>query len=97
MMVEAGKGGCTMSLMSKKKRPTDGTPEGEGKKRYPSRENVRYIAVPLKYHEALERYAREHSNEDEKKSVSWAARVMLRLGLTGKGLWPLPPEEKEQP
>jgi hypothetical protein len=78
-----------MGLMSKKKPPEE-PPEGGGKKRYPSRENVRYVAVPLALHRALELYAEKHSNEDEKKSVSWAARVMIRRGLVGEGLWPLP-------
>ena len=78
-----------MSSMAKRK-----TADGGGeKKRYPSRENTRYVAIPKALYEALEQYAKARSDEDERKSVSWAARVLIRRGLTDEKMWP-PPEGK---
>lgn len=78
--------------MSKKKPPADEQPPDKkgGKKQYPSRANTKYLAVPKRYYEALEKYAAEHSDEDDEKSVSWAARVAIRAFLTEAGLWPPP-------
>ncbi len=70
--------------MAKKKLTGDAgeTPKGEQetpKKVYPSRANAKYVSVPKHYHAALAEYARQHSTPDEKKSVSWACRVAVRL------------------
>jgi hypothetical protein len=67
---------------------TSGQPPEGGKKRHPSREHIRYVALPLELHQALERYAESRSDEDDKKSVSWAARVAVRRSLTDQGFWP---------
>lgn len=83
-----------MGAMAKRKSNSGGEGKGEGKKRYPSRENTRYLAVPRAIYEALERYARSRSDEDEAKSVSWAGRVAIRKFLTAEGFWPPPPEAK---
>lgn len=57
---------------------------------YPSRAKIRYVGIPKEIHEALERYAQSRSDEDEEKSVSWAARHAIRKFLTGEGFWPPP-------
>lgn len=77
-----------MKGMAKKKQPNEDT----GKPRYPSRENVKYVAIPKALHEALERYAESRSDEDDKKSTSWAGRVAIRKFLTEEGFWPPPAE-----
>ena len=82
-----------MARMAKRKKPTDGNGE-EPKKRYPSREKTRYVALPLELYEALEGYAAKRSDEDDTRSVSWAARVAIRRFLVGEGLWP-PPHGKK--
>lgn len=74
-----------------KKRPTGS--DQPGKKRYPSRENTKYVAIPLELHEALQAYADSRSDEDDKKSVTWAARVAIRKFLTDIGLWPPKPTD----
>lgn len=76
-----------MKFMGKEKKP-----EGQEPKRYPSRENVKYLAVPAELYEALARFAKSKSDEDDKKSVSWAGRVALRKFLTQEGFWPPPAE-----
>lgn len=63
-------------------------PEPADPKRYPSREKTRYVAVPAQIHEALKEYARKHSDQDDEKSISWAARRLLREALERAGLWP---------
>jgi hypothetical protein len=83
------------AMAKRKKKPDDAVPEpidpGAGKKRYPSREKTRYVALPLDLYEVLEKYAKSRSDEDDQKSVSWAARVAVRRFLTGEGLWPPAP------
>jgi hypothetical protein len=82
-----------MPVMAKRKKPTEPEPTPpleppEEKRRPPSRENLRYVAIPLQLHQALEQYAKDHSNEDETKSISWAARVAIRKFLVAEGRWP---------
>lgn len=61
---------------------------GGKKKRYPSRENTRYLGVRLDIYEALQRYASDQSDDVETRSASWAARLALVQFLTEKGYWP---------
>jgi hypothetical protein len=84
-----------MSSMAKKKTPSQQPPSEEApdegaSKRYPSRDKVRYVALPLNLHTVLEQYARDHSDEDDEKSISWAARVLLKKALTTEKRWPPP-------
>lgn len=58
--------------------------------RYPSRKKTRYLAVPVHLYQAVEAYAKEHSRQDDEKSISWAARQLLRKALTDLGK-PIPP------
>ena len=60
------------------------------KKRYPSREKLRYVAIPVELHEALQRFAASRSDADDEKSVSWAARVAIRRFAVAEGLIPPP-------
>jgi hypothetical protein len=60
-------------------------------KRYPSRDKIRYVGIPVELHEALEQYAQSRSDEDDVKSISWAARVCIRRFLTDEGFWPKKP------
>ena len=79
-----------MVRMAKRKGKAGEGESGEGtpRKRYPSREKTRYVALPLDLYAVLEQFARSRSDEDDQKSVSWAARVAVRRFLTGEGLWP---------
>jgi hypothetical protein len=82
-----------MSAVAKKKKPAESDPNppgGPGKRRYPSREKVKYIAIPAEMHAALEKYALSRSDEDDQKSINWAGRVAIRRFLTQEGLWPPP-------
>jgi hypothetical protein len=88
--------------MAKKKKPDavnpppDPVPEQPMKKRPPSREKLRYVALPLDLHQFLKDYADSKSNEDDKRSVNWAARVAIRRFrriLEEAGEWP--PDEAE--
>src|SRR5947208_1284074 len=78
------------ALMAKRKKNDDASqeppmpPAGE-KKKPPSREKIRYLAIPLELHELLKRYADEHSDEDSRKSINWAARVAIRRFLQSEG------------
>ncbi len=63
-------------------------PEPEPSKRPPSREKLRYVAIPIEMHAGLIEYARQHSDEDEDKSISWAARRAVREFLLRNKLWP---------
>jgi hypothetical protein len=86
-----------MATMAKK----GGKPAGEGPKesdpaggkRPPSREKLRYVALPLDLHAALVEYAADHSDEDDDKSISWAARVLLKKALTAEDRWPRKPKK----
>jgi hypothetical protein len=81
------------TVAKKKPKPEPPTPpETEPPKRYPSRENVRYLGLPADLYAALERYARSKSDEDDSKSVSWAGRRAVRKFLVDEGFWPPPPE-----
>lgn len=74
-----------------RKKKSDDAPNTENqvsKRTYPSRAKTRYIAVPEELHDALAAFAESRSDEDEKKSISWAARVALRKFLTSEGFWP---------
>jgi len=72
-----------MPVMSKRKSG------GEPGKRYPSRDRIKYVGIPVEMYAVLEEFARRDGNDP--RSVSWAARLMLREILTAKGLWPPPP------
>ncbi len=79
MPVNATQGETRMGLMAKKKNPPEPTPDPpEPSKRYPSRDNLRYVALPLDLYNYLVQYAAEHGSEDDTKSISWAARVAVR-------------------
>ena len=90
-----------MDLMTKKKTPATPPPPpapplddevpDEDPKVYPSRKNTRYLAIPLSLHKIIEQYAKDHSKRYDKKSVSWAGRILLLKALTAEGLYP--PEE----
>lgn len=90
-----------MDLMAKRANKSDDPPEpapdeqpnDEASKRYPSRENVRYLALPVELYEAIGRFAQAHSDEDEKRSISWAGRRLVRKALSDEGFWP-PPRPK---
>lgn len=79
-----------MKAMAKKKPKPDQPSEvgGSEKKRYPSREKTKYVAIPKALYEALESYAKSRSDEDDTKSISWAARVAIRNFLQEAGHWP---------
>lgn len=57
-------------------------------KRYPSRDRTKYLAVPASLYEMVKAYAEAQSDEDGKKSISWAARRLLRLGAAAEGFQP---------
>lgn len=84
-----------MPLMGRKKKPMPpAAPEQVAKpKRFPSRERVKYVALPTNFIQALNDYADEHSDEDDAKSASWAARALIRKALLaeGKAVPPMPP------
>lgn len=71
-----------MGVMAKKKGSAD---EGDKPKRFPSRDRVRYVGVPLDLDELLTKYAEAHSTIDDQKSKNWAARVLLRKALAAEG------------
>lgn len=77
-----------MQTMSRKKPIPQAAPEGDEppKKRYPSRDAVKYVGLPLRMYRALERYAEEHSTEFDRKSITWAARVLFGPVLDATGL-----------
>jgi hypothetical protein len=88
-----------MGRMAKRKNTSGegGPDEGKPKKRYPSREKTRYVALPRDLYAVLEQYAKSRSDEDDQKSVSWAARVAVRRFLSGEGLWPPPEKGGDEP
>jgi hypothetical protein len=72
--------GGNLRRMAKRKAKNDASENQETpKKVYPSRANAKYVSIPKHYHAALAEYARQHSTPDDKKSVSWACRVAVRL------------------
>jgi hypothetical protein len=76
------------ATMAKKKPKREQAPADPPKQSYPSRKNTRYVALPRKLHEALTDYARKHSDEDDTKSISWAARKAVRKFLIEEGYSP---------
>lgn len=90
-----------MKSMAKKRTPPNPPepPEEGPKKRYPSRDRIRYVAVPVHLYELLEKYASDHSDQDTQRSVSWAARRVVRIGLEQEGYdtepQPSPPDPSE--
>lgn len=52
------------------------------------------VNVPGHLLAPLRQYAEEHSTEDEKKSISWAAKRLLRIGLSAEGKGGDPRKEK---
>lgn len=76
-----------IEVMAKKKPPTSGP-----KKRYPSRDNYKSLSLSKELYEGLQAYAESRSTEDDKKSVSWAARAIVRKFLSEQGI--LPPKPK---
>lgn len=66
--------------------------DGEQKKRPLSRENTRYLALPVKLYELLEQYAADQSDEDTKRSISWAGRKAVRKFLEEEGYLGKPKE-----
>ena len=44
------------------------------RKRPPSRDAIRYVALPLDLHSFLEEFAKSKSTPYDEKSISWAAR-----------------------
>lgn len=91
-----------MRIMPKRRPPPADSPSpGDDpgpKKRPPSREKVRYVAIPVALYQLLEQYAADHSDQDDAKSISWAARKGLRTFLENAGyrLQP-PPKGGKQP
>jgi hypothetical protein len=74
-----------MDTMTKPRKRSEGLP-----KRFPSRENTRYVGIPLELYRALEKFAEAKSDQDDRKSVAWAARRAIRKMLTDEGLLPAP-------
>lgn len=74
--------GYSMSIMTQEK------DNSRNAKRYPSREKLRYVGVPLDIDALLVQYATDHSTVDDVKSKNWAARVLLREILSSKGYKP---------
>lgn len=84
-------------MPSMTKKPDKKKPSGENTgKRPPSRENTSYVALPKDLYKVLKRYADDHSDEDSKKSASWAARKAVRKFLTEEGYWPPPSNPKSE-
>jgi hypothetical protein len=72
------KGDIMSIIMAKKKKEP---------KRYPSRENTRYVALPLSMYEILESLGAR-----EERSTSWIARKAIREFLERQKL--LPPQQE---
>ena len=87
MVVQPGDEEATMVDVAKRKKP-DQPESSPAPERPPSRENTRYIAIPLDLYEALQRFAESRSDEDDKKSISWAGRVAIRKFLIDNDFWP---------
>jgi hypothetical protein len=58
-----------------------GAPAERPVKRYPSRENTKYVGIPVKLWHRLKHYAEGHSTEWDEKSISWALRNLLAKAL----------------
>ena len=84
-----------MKVMAKKKTPNDSGKQDDGKSRPPSRDKVRYVAIPTNLHDALVSFAESRSDEFDKKSISWAARVAIAGYLREQGLWPPPQKDDD--
>lgn len=67
-----------MAVMAKSKKKPDDKPV-----RYPSRENTRYVAVPLAMYEVLKRIA-----DADERSTSFVARKAIREYLEKLKMWP---------
>lgn len=85
-----------LGVMAKKQNKPAATSDAEEQKRYPSRENTKYVALPINLYRALEQYAKDHSTEDDDKSISWAARVAVRKFLTEEGVKIPPPPKSDR-
>lgn len=74
---------------NKRKKPTD-----EGGEKKPRKDTT--VNIPRDLHDALLCFAKAKSDDDDRKSLSWAARHLLRKALTEAGFYPLPkpPEER---
>ena len=57
---------------------------------YPSREKIRYVGLPHDLYAMIKRLARQKSSQYDKKSATWAARLVVIEGLKALKLWPLP-------
>jgi hypothetical protein len=76
-----------MSVMTQPRKKR--TPDAEGaKKKYPSRENVKYVGIPAKLHVLLAQFAADHSSEFDEKSINWAGTQAVLHFLTEKGYYP---------
>jgi hypothetical protein len=62
-----------------------------GGKRYPSRDNTKYVGLPLAMWRVLKAVGQE-----QERSASYMARKAVQAMLEALGRWPLPPEEKDQ-
>lgn len=90
-------GRCKMlDTMPKSKKNVPGGDEPPKKPVYPSRLNTKYIAVPKHYFDALAEYARDHSDADDEKSISWACRVAIRRMMEAEGIKLRPMGEGEE-
>lgn len=88
-----------MQTMSRKKpTPKADPPAGEEppKKRYPSRDAVQYVGIPNRMYRGLKKYAEQHSTEYDRKSITWAARVLFGPFLESLGLIDDEPEDSEE-
>ena len=73
----------TMSAMAKKRKPPE--PDEQPGNVPLSRKNTRYLAVPADLYDRLDKYRASKSDEDDDKSMSWAARHALRRFLESVG------------
>lgn len=79
-----------------KKKPKPEQSEPAKPVRYPSRDLVKYVGLPLNLYRALEEYADEHSDEDDRKSVAWAVRALVRKALLAEGRKIHPPTSRPE-
>lgn len=78
-----------MSAVATKKPKPDA--DGDSAKRYPSRENIRYVGLPKELYEALKKHA-----ESQERSASWMAMKFVRDGLTALDLWHAKPKSDQK-
>jgi hypothetical protein len=77
----------TIGFMGKRKpmKHAEATEAASESKRFPSRENTRYVGLPIHLYELVEQFAKDHSDEYDEKSISWAARILIHKALTAEG------------